>query len=124
MTPYRSIDDAIEEFKQVYFDKTGNEWVDRRSFRKRPNKFYPLELDFGNTDTNLKRITYDDSVSLVSKLEKPVHDLIRLIFDVEKMKNAMIEFEIDLAKMPLGKLSEKQVKTAFGVLSELTTVSF
>jgi poly [ADP-ribose] polymerase len=32
-----------------------------------------------------------------------------LIFDIEQMKKTMIEFEIDTEKMPLGKLSRKQV---------------
>lgn len=54
-----------------------------------------------------------------SKLAKPIQNLIHLIFDIEKMKNAMIEFEIDLNKMPLGKLSSNQLKKAFSVLNEL-----
>ena len=29
------------------------------------------------------------------------------MFDIERMKSAMLEFEIDLSKMPLGKLSKK-----------------
>ena len=58
-----------------------------------------------------------------SVLDKPIQDLIHLIFDIEKMKNAMIEFEIDLNKMPLGKLSSNQLKKAFGVLNELNDVN-
>lgn len=29
-----------------------------------------------------------------SKLQKPVQDLIKMIFDVESMKKAMVEFEV------------------------------
>lgn len=32
-------------------------------------------------------------------------------------------FQIDLKKMPLGKLSKKQITSAYGVLTELTKVS-
>ena len=39
------------------------------------------------------------------------------------MKIAMIEFEIDLNKMPLGKLSSNQLRKAFGVLNELNDVN-
>jgi len=35
------------------------------------------------------------------------------------MKNQMKEFEIDLNKMPLGKISSKQIKMAFNILNEL-----
>ena len=45
-----------------------------------------------------------------------------MIFDVKKMENAMIEFDIDLKKMPLGKLSNKQIKSAYSVLSELSNL--
>ncbi len=123
MVSFRSCDEALDEFKAVYFDKTGNKWSDRKDFRKRPNKFYPLELDFGDHDEEtMKRISLNQQ-STSSKLDRPIQSLIQLIFDVEKMKNIMVEFDIDLAKMPLGKLSENQLRKAFGVLNELTMVS-
>ena len=40
------------------------------------------------------------------------------MFDIERMKSAMLEFEIDLSKMPLGKLSRKQIETAYKILTE------
>ena len=47
-----------------------------------------------------------------------MQDLIYMIFDVETMKRTMVEFELDLTKMPLGKLSKKQLEKAFGILNE------
>lgn len=35
-----------------------------------------------------------ESAGANSQLAKPVQDLIRLIFDVESMKKAMVEFEV------------------------------
>lgn len=32
-----------------------------------------------------------------SKLAKPIQDLIKMIFDVESMKKAMVEFEVGLS---------------------------
>ena len=40
------------------------------------------------------------------------------MFDIERMKSAMLEFEIDLSKMPQGKLSKKQMETAYKILTE------
>ena len=37
-----------------------------------------------------------DISSSTSKLAKSVQDLVRLIFDVESMKKAMLEFEVTL----------------------------
>jgi poly [ADP-ribose] polymerase 1 len=53
-------------------------------------------------------------------LPKPVQDLICMILDEEKMKQAMLEFELDLEKMPLGKLSKQQISNAYSVLNELS----
>ena len=44
--------------------------------------------------------------------------MVRLIFDVERMKQDLIEFEIDLKKMPLGKLSKSQIKAGYQILNE------
>ena len=72
-----------------------------------------------------------------STLHLAVQDLVRLILDVESMKKAMMEFEvshspcpgwssdlwvwlqIDMKKMPLGKLSHRQMRSAYSVLTEL-----
>lgn len=108
---------AIEDFKSVYADKTGNMWENRAHFSKVPNKFYPLDIDYGADDENICKL--DSKAGTNSKLAKEIQDLIRIIFDVDSMKKAMLEFEIDLKKMPLGKLSKKQIQSAYRVLTEL-----
>ena len=46
----------------------------------------------GQDEEAVKRLTA--SAGTKSKLEKPVQDLIKMIFDVESMKKAMVEFEV------------------------------
>ncbi|CAD5118902.1 DgyrCDS7576 [Dimorphilus gyrociliatus] len=113
---FRSKDRAIDNFTTVYYEKTGNEWSERKDFQKKPRKFYPIEIDYGAEDEDIE---VDLSGKSNSKLAKEIQDIIRLIFDVESMKKAMLEFEIDLKKMPLGKLSKKQIEDAYKVLNEL-----
>ncbi|XP_061610330.1 poly [ADP-ribose] polymerase 1 [Phyllopteryx taeniolatus] len=107
---------ALNNFLSVYKEKTGNEWG-ASNFTKYPNKFYPLEIDYGQDEEAVKRLTA--TAGTKSKLAKPVQDLIKLIFDVESMKKAMVEFEIDLQKMPLGKLSKRQIQSAYALLTEV-----
>ncbi|XP_062406361.1 poly [ADP-ribose] polymerase 1 [Sardina pilchardus] len=107
---------AMDNFRNVYEEKTGNSWTSS-SFTKHPNKFYPLEIDYGQDEEAVKKLTA--SAGTHSKLAKPVQELIRTIFDVESMKKAMVEFEIDLQKMPLGKLSKRQIQNAYALLSEV-----
>ncbi|XP_074078925.1 poly [ADP-ribose] polymerase 1 isoform X2 [Macrotis lagotis] len=114
-----SREDAIDHFLKLYEEKTGNSWHSS-NFTKYPKKFYPLEIDYGQDEEAVKKLTV--SAGTKSKLPKPVQNLIKMIFDVESMKKAMVEFEIDLQKMPLGKLSKRQIQTAYSILSEVQQV--
>ncbi|KAJ8270512.1 hypothetical protein GJAV_G00115780 [Gymnothorax javanicus] len=107
---------AMDNFRNLYEEKTGNSWTSS-NFTKYPNKFYPLEIDYGQDEEAVKKLTA--STGTKSQLQKPVQELIRMIFDVESMKKAMVEFEIDLQKMPLGKLSKRQIQSAYSILSEV-----
>uniref|UniRef100_A0AAV2KEV0 Poly [ADP-ribose] polymerase n=1 Tax=Knipowitschia caucasica TaxID=637954 RepID=A0AAV2KEV0_KNICA len=107
---------ALDNFLVVYKEKTGNDWS-CSNFTKYPNKFYPLEIDYGQDEEAVKRLTATAGVK--SKLAKPVQELIKMIFDVESMKKAMVEFEIDLQKMPLGKLSKRQIQSAYSLLTDV-----
>lgn len=126
LTDYNKKDHALEEFFEQYLDKTGNEWKDRKVSGKKPNRFYPLEMDFGeeeeenNEGTNLIN---DKNFVSKSELAPEIQGIIKLIFDIENMKRQMKEFEIDLNKMPLGKISSNQVKLAFNILNELTKLA-
>ncbi|XP_036864787.1 poly [ADP-ribose] polymerase 1 isoform X1 [Manis javanica] len=110
---------AIEHFMKLYEEKTGNSWH-CKNFTKHPKKFYPLEIDYGQDEEAVKKLTVTPGTK--SELPRPVQDLIKMIFDVESMKKAMVEYEIDLQKMPLGKLSKRQIQAAYSILSEVQQV--
>ncbi len=45
---YPSVHGAVGQFKELFFEKTGNEWgTAKEDFEKLPFKFYPLEMDYG-----------------------------------------------------------------------------
>lgn len=113
-------EEAIGEFELQYLDKTGNKWKNRKNFVKQPGLYCPVEIDHGQDIDELKAAKLKPGSN--STLAKAIQDLICLIFDIEAMKNAMIEFELDLKKMPLGKLSKKQVEKAYAVLTELQQI--
>ncbi|XP_065832639.1 poly [ADP-ribose] polymerase 1-like [Oscarella lobularis] len=113
-----SRNEALDEFKFYYTDKTANSWEERKKFVKRPGKFYPLDIDYGEEDEMLSGVVPGSK----STLSKPIQEIIRMIFDIETMKRALVEFEIDLKKMPLGKLSRRQIEEAYSVLTEAQTV--
>lgn len=112
---------AIHEFKRLFREKTGNEWEaweSKSNFRKQPNKFYPLEIDYGveKTPEVMKPL------GTKSKLDPRVISLMKMLFDIETYKAAMVEFEINMSEMPLGKLSKRNIEQAFQVLTEVQNV--
>ncbi|XP_070852014.1 poly [ADP-ribose] polymerase isoform X4 [Drosophila suzukii] len=108
-------DSAKRKFKEVYADKTGNEFDKRDSFVKITGCMYPIEIQY---DEDQKLLTHS-TVFNNSKLDPSLQNLITLIFDVDSMKRTLMEFHIDMDKMPLGKLSAHQIKSAYSVVYEI-----
>ena len=40
-------DAAVENFEDLFLEKTGNEWRDRKNFVKQPREFDLIDLDLG-----------------------------------------------------------------------------
>lgn len=116
-TTHYSVDDAILEFERYYLQHTGNKWG--QPFKKLPGKYALVEIDYTDEEKIRKM---EQKSSIPSKLQKEVQDLMRMVFSVEAMKQTMIAFELDLSKMPLGRLSKKQLEEAYGCLNELDSL--
>ncbi|CAF3932114.1 unnamed protein product, partial [Rotaria sp. Silwood1] len=71
-------DGAIDAFHKVFFDKTGNQWTHREKFKKFPNKYYPLEIDYGQHGDNeqMQKALNDPDAKISSHLPQSVQDLI------------------------------------------------
>lgn len=83
-----------------------------------------MEIDYGQHGDNdqMQKLLQSANLNIKSHLAEPVQDLVKMIFNVETMKQALLAFEIDLTKMPLGKLSKNQLDKAYKVLTELQTL--
>ena len=109
--------DGIRHFQSLYEEKTGNRFTSE-SFTKLPGKWQVLDIDYGEEAEIQKPLVSESK----SKLSLGVKELVALIFDVDSMKSQMVEFEIDLKKLPLGKLSRKQLTAAYTVLTEAQNI--
>ncbi|XP_072031637.1 poly [ADP-ribose] polymerase 1-like isoform X2 [Amphiura filiformis] len=107
---------AKKEFKTLYREKTGNKFGTKK-FRKSPNKFFPLDIDYGDDEEKMAKM--NEKAGTTTKLDPAIQQLVKMIFDINTLKKTLVEFEIDLEKMPLGKLSRKQIEDAYKVLTEL-----
>eukprot|EP01117_Protostelium_nocturnum_P006844 TRINITY_DN2453_c1_g1_i6.p1 TRINITY_DN2453_c1_g1~~TRINITY_DN2453_c1_g1_i6.p1 ORF type:complete len:470 (-),score=169.93 TRINITY_DN2453_c1_g1_i6:79-1488(-) len=122
---------AKAAFRKKFREKTGNDFEDGiENFQKVAGKYAVVEVAYESDDEEeekkkeIKKQKVDnDQVKKKgpppTNLEKSVVDLVKLICDVEQMKMAMKEYSIDMQKMPLGKLSKKQILKGFEILKEI-----
>uniref|UniRef100_A0A182R0F8 Poly [ADP-ribose] polymerase n=1 Tax=Anopheles farauti TaxID=69004 RepID=A0A182R0F8_9DIPT len=114
---FNSAYDALNAFEELFEEKTNNSWKRHDTvYDKYPGMFYPIEIDYSETKT--KRL--EENSAIKSKLAPSVQELVRMLFDVDAMNRVMLEFELDMEKMPLGKLSKRQLQSAMKVLSEIS----
>ncbi|KGN57935.1 poly [ADP-ribose] polymerase 1 isoform X1 [Cucumis sativus] len=110
--------DAIREFKRLFLEKTGNPWEaweQKLNFEKQPGRFFPLDIDYGvNKDMPKKPKNYP-----ATKLAPQLAELMKMLFNVETYRAAMMEFEINMSEMPLGKLSRSNIQKGFEALTEI-----
>ncbi|KAG6550433.1 hypothetical protein Mapa_008396 [Marchantia paleacea] len=111
---------AIDEFRRLFTEKTGNHWKaweEKEELKKQPGKFYLVDIDYGVSD----EAPMKDLVPAGSKsnLDPRVISILKMMFDVETFRAAMMEFEINMSEMPLGKLSKRHIERGFQVLTEI-----
>ncbi|XVF80933.1 hypothetical protein PTKIN_Ptkin15bG0115300 [Pterospermum kingtungense] len=110
--------DAISEFKRLFLEKTGNTWEaweQKQNFQKQPGRFFPLDIDYGVN----KQVSKNKHTDADSRLPPPLLELMKMLFNVETYRAAMMEFEINMSEMPLGKLSKSNIRKGFEALTEI-----
>ncbi|CAB9525008.1 polymerase 1 [Seminavis robusta] len=131
---FDSVDKAKAEFGKLYKKYTGNQWEDRKRFVKHPGKFYQLDVSYAdnngddessnptNNASNKKKQAKVVAGDPKSKLDRRVQEVVAAFFDKGIATSQMKSLKVDLSKMPLAKITERQLKDAYSVLSEIEKV--
>lgn len=101
--------EACARFEKLYKEQTGNQWQSTESFKRFPGKLYPIDVNYG-----FHIPTYS---SVASKLNHEITELLKLL--VSSMSVALKEINLDTEKMPLGKISFRQLLAAVAALDEI-----
>ncbi|KAF2073966.1 hypothetical protein CYY_004711 [Polysphondylium violaceum] len=115
---HSTLGDAKAEFNERFKDKTGFEWEQRSGFSKIPGKYFIVDLEEDHHDSGSSEIPVQADTR-TSSLDPKVQELVHTMFDPELMKSQLARFKLDQKKMPLGKISQKQIKTGYQVLTEI-----
>ncbi|KAK1796545.1 hypothetical protein P4O66_009581 [Electrophorus voltai] len=119
-----NVDAAIKNFEKKFKDKTKNNWTDRENFVSHSGKYTLIEVD-GDQEAELKVDAVDGGTLVMKKnvlpckLDDPTQRLIKFIFNNDMFKEAMENMNLDIKKMPLGKLSKQQIAKGFEALEKL-----
>ena len=110
-----STEAAINYFEELYMKKTQNRWYLNGTplFQKKPGCYVPIEIQDIEKENLLKKS------SAPSELPVQLQDLIKMMFDVNSMKQTMKNFMLDLNKVTPGRLKRKQLEDANQCLADL-----
>lgn len=114
---FDTLDEARNFFDYYYEQKTGN--VFGTEFVKQPGLYYEIDIHYHRDELEAEKC---EQSKVKSKLPVKVQNLIRLLFDEKLMNQMMIDFDLDVEKMPLGKISEKQIQEAVEVLNTISNL--
>lgn len=104
---------AINEFKKIFHDKTGTDWSKRYETNSVIGKYSYVLLKYEDTaplDKTLKEITLDEEVVR----------FIKLIYDPSLYSTTGSQYHFDTKKLPLGSLGFNQIKRAKSILDKLS----
>ncbi|XP_015083642.1 poly [ADP-ribose] polymerase 2-like [Solanum pennellii] len=124
--PYTSADDATSEFESKFYDKTKNDWSNRKDFFCQPKHYTWLEMDYAETGKDSSAQGQSNPVHKSqpreTKLEAPIAKFISLICDINMMRQQMMEIGYNANKLPLGKLSKTTILKGYDVLKNIADV--
>jgi len=113
---YQSQSAAISAFEKQFKTKTGNSWG-AKQFNRIEGKYFLSKISYEDElkDVVIKPINIPDS-----KLDPSVQNLLRMLSDINMMKNILIQLDLDTKKMPLGKLKSEQIDAAADILNKIS----
>ena len=85
------------------------------------------KLEYGyikiKIESKIKEEKINDKIDMTEEgLEKPLADLIRLVFDLKTMNQHIIKIGYDSDKIPLGQLSSEVIKKGYQYLNQLEKI--
>lgn len=114
---------AKDLFQKKFFEKTKNEWSERRTFEKVSGKYDMLQLDYNSTTELEEKEVKEENVPNLpkpeSKLDNRIQELIQLICNLQTMEQTVLEMKYDLKKAPLGKLTVEQISAGYCSLQRI-----
>ncbi|KAH6893061.1 poly polymerase catalytic domain-containing protein [Thelonectria olida] len=125
-----TLPDAIKHFEKKFKDKSGLPW-EKRGDNPKPGKYAFVERSYNPDDSDdeeddakpvKKEEDAEDDHAPECTLEKPIKELMELIFNQQYFQATMTALNYDANKLPLGKLSKTTITRGFQQLKDLAAL--
>jgi len=125
-----SLSDAIKQFEKKFKDKSGLTWTNRgeepiaKKYAYVERSYNPDSDEEDEADAGADGDEKDGEKRQVaeSTLERPVQNLMKLIFNQSYFDATMSDLNYDANKLPLGKLSKGTIARGFQALKDLSVL--
>lgn len=116
--PYSSEASGRTAFEKQFKSKTKNAWSKKDDFKKYSGKYFLSEISY----EEVKDVPDKPNTNIPdSKLEPKVVELLKMLSNIDMIKQTLVELEIDTKKLPLGKITKRQINKAKKLLQSLSS---
>ncbi|KAF4032487.1 Poly(ADP-ribose) polymerase catalytic domain-containing protein [Phytophthora infestans] len=118
-----SLEKAQASFTKKFLDKSGNAWPLTGPFEKVEGKYVLVELDdeVAEEEEQMSDVEKEEE-EVASTLHETVQEVLKLICDADLIAREVADMNLDLKRLPLGKLSKTQISRGYALLQQLSEV--
>ncbi|MPC53822.1 Poly [ADP-ribose] polymerase 3 [Portunus trituberculatus] len=122
---HKDVEQAIKAFKKKFKDKTKNDWDKRDNFTAHPGKYTMIDIEEDDEEEEAdavdggKQLAKKSAFSGDCSLNYRTQLMIMIIFSEDMFTKQMSIMNLDIKKMPLGKLSKVQIAKGLEVLLDI-----
>jgi len=103
--------------------ESGKQQFLKKYTEKTSNGYDAIVIDYSKEEIKIdKKSKKEEKPKPVSSLDKPLLDLMELIYNINIMNQQMKEIGYDSNKMPLGKLGKETLKEGYEILKDIEAV--
>ncbi|XP_013176795.1 PREDICTED: poly [ADP-ribose] polymerase-like [Papilio xuthus] len=105
--------EAKKHFEKIYVQKTKYRELSGHHFIKIPRAYVPVDINYD--DISMSKINIESDCNLPIA----VQEMIVKIFNTKIIENCLLQYDLDIKRMPLGKISKEQIIFGYEILSSL-----
>jgi len=120
-TPFNNLDEAKQEFKKIFKQKTGgNDFEALDTFSRVKKKYNHTKVNYITCDYKDYLQPFDFEKCPKTRLSEPIYDLFEEISNVTMYQRAMSQFGLDTSVLPFSSVKKESIVEARTLLMNIS----